>query len=575
MNTTIKLFHLIWLLGTLYNSLQAQEIVRLYPGKAPGSESWIHTEKQDTFPHNPKWERISNVVDPTLTVYKPKNPNGMAMVVCPGGAFHFLAMTHEGYDVATWLNRQGITAFILKYRLVPSDEQSIQQLGEDISNKNWEKLDALMAPYVKLAVEDGHIAIKHIRENAQKYGIHPQRIGMMGFSAGATLAASVAKTYAPESRPNFVAPIYAYVRGILGNTIPEDAPPMFLALSADDFIAEDNTTLYETWKNAGGSVEMHIYPDGGHGFGMEWRRKSSDTWRERLLEWLNYQFPTEEIGEFWKDIDYVGDDIIGHKLDIHLPFGIQKPIPTVIAIYGSAWFSNSSKGRIMQGDMGKILLKNGFAVVSINHRSSHDAIFPAQIQDVKAAIRFIRANAAKYGIDTSFIAITGSSSGGHLAALAGTSNGVKNNKVNNEVADIEGELGQFTKFNSNVHAVIDWYGPTNFLIMDECGSSFQHNGIKSPESTLIGGEIQKNKDKVALANPITYVTENNPPFLIFHGNKDPLVPHCQSEKLHEILEAKGIQSELVIIPGGKHGPGVKTDIYFEQMISFLKSLVNN
>ena len=115
----------------------------------------------------------------------------------------------------------------------------------------------------------------------------------------------------------------------------------------------------------------------------------------------------------WLDIDYVGDGVIGHRLDIHLPAVGQAPFPIVVAIYGSAWFSNSAKSTVFTEGLGQTLLNNGFAVVSINHRSSSDAKFPAQIQDVKAAIRFVRANATKFSMDNSFIGVTGWSSGGH------------------------------------------------------------------------------------------------------------------------------------------------------------------
>ena len=272
----------------------------------------------------------------------------------------------------------------------------------------------------------------------------------------------------------------------------------------------------------------------------------------------------------WLDIDYVGDGVIGHRLDIHLPAVGQAPFPIVVAIYGSAWFSNAAKGTVFNEGLGQTLLNNGFAVVSINHRSSSDAKFPAQIQDVKAAIRFVRANAAKFSMDSSFIGMTGWSSGGHLTALTGTTNTTQTHSIHGLEVDIEGKLGKYTETGSQVNAIVDWFGPTDFLIMDKCGSSFAHNDAKSPESSLVGGSIQENPDKCALANPISYVNAQNPPFLIFHGDKDPLVPHCQSEKLYEALQKNKVKSELIIIPGGGHGPGVMIEKYYEKMIAFFK-----
>ena len=278
-----------------------------------------------------------------------------------------------------------------------------------------------------------------------------------------------------------------------------------------------------------------------------------------------------QSSKYWLDIDYVGDRIMGHRLDIHLPQVGKDRYPVVICIYGSAWFSNSSKAATFQNGIGQHLLDNGFAVVSINHRSSHDGKFPVQIQDVKAAIRFVRANAASYSLDDSFIGITGWSSGGHLSTFAGVTNGVDTYAKDGMNIDIEGDLGSFTETSSKVDAVVDWFGPTDFLIMDECGSSFSHDEAKSPESSLIGGAIQENPVACGLANPVTYVKEDNPPFLIFHGDQDPLVPHCQSEKLFEAMQKAGTESKLVIVEGGKHGPGVMIEQYYQQMTDFFKS----
>lgn len=272
----------------------------------------------------------------------------------------------------------------------------------------------------------------------------------------------------------------------------------------------------------------------------------------------------------WIDVDYVGDGITGHKLDIHLPTAGKAPYPVVICIYGSAFFSNNSKAATFYDGFGQRLLKEGFAVVSINHRASTDSIFPAQINDVKAAIRFIRANADVFSLDASFIAITGWSSGGHLSAMAGTTNGITKQNINGIEVDIEGALGSFTSASSKVDAVVDWFGPTDFLVMDSCGSRMNHNDAKSPESVLIGGPIQDNKAKAKVADPTSYINKRTPPFLIFHGDKDPLVPHCQSELLYAKLQQQGIKSELVLIKGGEHGPGVMIEKYYDKMIAFLK-----
>lgn len=289
-----------------------------------------------------------------------------------------------------------------------------------------------------------------------------------------------------------------------------------------------------------------------------------------LLLFASYSGFCQSYSKSWKDINYAGDSMGYHNLDIYLPETEKPKYPAVVVIYGSAWLSNNLKGNVIES-IGKPLLNAGFAVIAPNHRSSSDAKFPAQINDIKAAVRFIRAKAADYKIDTSFISVTGFSSGGHLAALSGTSGKTRGFKVGKESADLEGNVGKYTTFSSSVDAVVDWFGPTDFLMMDSCGSSMAHNPANSPESSLVGGAIQENKDKVTLANPVTYVDKNDPPFLILHGDKDPLVPHCQSELLYRKLQKAGVKSKLVIVPGGKHGPGVFEEKYYKMMVDFLIS----
>ena len=183
----------------------------------------------------------------------------------------------------------------------------------------------------------------------------------------------------------------------------------------------------------------------------------------------------------WKDLNYAGEGKSYHTLDIYSPTSSNNKSPLILTIYGSAWKSNRSKAsKYIKKSLIKPLIDAGFAVASINHRSSTDALFPAQIHDVKAAIRFLRGNASEYKIDPSFVGVTGSSSGGHLAAMAGTTS---HNKL------MEGNIGSFLNYDSHVNAVVDWFGPTDFLLMDICGSKMVHDAVNSPESKLIGGAI--------------------------------------------------------------------------------------
>jgi len=269
----------------------------------------------------------------------------------------------------------------------------------------------------------------------------------------------------------------------------------------------------------------------------------------------------------WENINYADDTLVSHRLDIYLPKIDKAHYPAVMIVYGSAFFGDDKKQDAYKA-LGTPLLNSGFAVVTVNHRSSRNAIFPAQLQDLKAAVRFIKANGHKFQIDTAFIGITGYSSGGHLSAMMGTSGFVNLMTINSKTAHIEGQVGNYPSYSSSVNAVVDWFGPTNFQSMDSCGSEMVHDAPDSPESILIGGPIQDNDDLCALASPISYIDPNDPPFLILHGDADPLVPHCQSEMLFKGLQEAGVSSQIVIVPQAAHGPGLFTEKYFRMMTDF-------
>jgi acetyl esterase/lipase len=282
-------------------------------------------------------------------------------------------------------------------------------------------------------------------------------------------------------------------------------------------------------------------------------------------------FKMPENNATFKDVNYAGDDLEAHRLDIYLPETKQERYKVIVIIYGSAWFANNAK-QMAYMSIGKPLTDAGFAVVSINHRSSGDAKYPAQIHDVKAALRFIRANAAKYRLDTSFIGITGFSSGGHLASMAGVTNGMKKRTVGNTTIDIEGAVGGNTDYASTVDAVVDWFGPVDMAHMENCQTVKDE---KSPEAALIGGAPAKNPDMVALISPITYLSasssqnsKNYPRFLVFHGDADNVVPHCQGVNFSGALKKAGQLEAFVSVPGGQHGPVTFNEKTFKQMTDF-------
>ncbi len=234
-----------------------------------------------------------------------------------------------------------------------------------------------------------------------------------------------------------------------------------------------------------------------------------------------------------KNLEYVANGHKRQRLDLYLPPKAKKPTPVIIWIHGGGW-RNGSKDRCPAIRF----VNDRFAVASINYRLSQHAIFPAQIHDCKAAVRWLRANAKKYNLDSDKFGVWGSSAGGHLVALMGTSGDVK---------ELEGKGGN-QKYSSRVQAVVDWYGPTDLTKMGTW-----HNGPKSPEALLIGGPVQKNKDKAAKANPINYVTKDDPPFLIMHGTKDKVVIPNQSELLVAALKKAGVSVDYRPIEGAGHG----------------------
>lgn len=272
----------------------------------------------------------------------------------------------------------------------------------------------------------------------------------------------------------------------------------------------------------------------------------------------------QNSGRQWLDLNYANDDKEYHNLDIYLPNAEKPTYKAIIVIYGSAWFGNNLKKTAFK-ELGNQLLESGFAVIAINHRASSDAAYPAQINDVKAAIRFVRANAGKYKIDASFIGITGYSSGGHLASLAGTSNSVKEFTMGQKTVDIEGNVGTYTSVSSSVNAVVDWFGPIDMALMDECKKP---KGGNSPEAALIKGNPADNLDMIALLNPITFIDETDPQFIVIHGEADNVVPHCQGELFAKALKGKGLLTEFISVPEGQHGPVTFNESTFKKMTDF-------
>ena len=274
-----------------------------------------------------------------------------------------------------------------------------------------------------------------------------------------------------------------------------------------------------------------------------------------------------ETSQQWKDVDYVGDGKGYHTCDIYLPKQEKESYPVVIHIYGSAWFSNNGKGQADLGTIVKALLDAGYAVVCPNHRSSMDAKWPAQIHDIRAVIRFVRGEAKKYRFDPSFVATSGFSSGGHLASTAATTSGTKQTKVGTVDIDLEGSLGNYLNESSTVNAACDWSGPVDLTAMD-CGEHMTM-GANSPEDQLLGSKLSEEPDKYLSLSATNYIDRNDPPIIIFHGEKDNVVPCCQGKKFYELLRAAGVTTEATFVPEGGHGMGMYAEENLKKMVSFL------
>lgn len=245
-----------------------------------------------------------------------------------------------------------------------------------------------------------------------------------------------------------------------------------------------------------------------------------------------------------RDLRYVSFGGERQSLDLYLPPG-DTPKPLVIWIHGGAWRAGSKQNPMPL----RLIPDAGYAIASVNYRLSQQAKFSAQIEDCKAAVRWLRANAKQYRLDPDRFAAWGASAGGHLAALIGTSDG-------------KFDIGENLQHSSRVQAVIDYFGPTDFFQMDDHalpGAPWRHDAPDSPESQLLGGPLRENDLMAARANPIHYASKGDPPFLIVHGDKDPLVPLHQSQLLGEALRKADVDVTLYVVPGAGHGQGFERD----------------
>ena len=250
------------------------------------------------------------------------------------------------------------------------------------------------------------------------------------------------------------------------------------------------------------------------------------------------------------DVNYVGDGKTYHTLDIYIPKEAKESYPVVIHTYGSAWSMNNMKGSADLSTICAAYVKAGYAVVTPNHRSASDAKYPAQLHDIKAVVRFVRGNAAKYKFDTNFVAVSGFSSGGHLSSLTATTCGLKEGKSGSVTVDLVGNLGEFTSFSSCVDGAVLWSPPTDIYTMNPI-NNFMGSGTY--EGAFIGAEREGNKDKWMVASSPYYASDDDPPVIMFHGTSDNIVNIEQSQELYDSLKNHNVVTEFIKVSGGSHG----------------------
>lgn len=260
----------------------SQEIIEL-PDQNNSKLVW-NGDAREYFSTDWKTQVVTNVSTASMEVFLPDATvaNGTSVIVAPGGGLFALSIEKEGNQVAQWLNEKGITAFVLKYRLLPTGEDGVKEVMQE-----QDKIIEKVLPVLPLSIKDAKNAVTYVRQNAKRWNLDPEKIGFMGFSAGGSVTVGLTLQASEGNRPNFIVPVYPWMTVMGTYEIPEELPPMLVFCASDDplLLAPEATTLYSKWIDEGGRAGLHMYSKGGHGFGMEQQGLPSDSWILRFYEW--------------------------------------------------------------------------------------------------------------------------------------------------------------------------------------------------------------------------------------------------------------------------------------------------
>ena len=532
------------------NELDARPVISIWPAGTAGVDPSVAEEF-----HKQKSIYVKTIHNPTLTVFRPENPNGVAVVICPGGGYTFLSFENEGKRIAEKLNKSGITAFVLKYRL-PTTQ------GADFKHP--------------VPLSDALRAIQWIRGHATEYKLDPKRIGIMGFSAGGHLAASAGTLYSKysfgtdeiskvSSRPDFMClgyPVistqkefqHGCVRSPLkaGYTpaqlkemscelnVNAQTPPTFLMHAKNDkgVLPQNSIVMHEALKKQGVATELKLYEQGGHGFGLGRTGTDSTQWMGDFIDWLPHAraqqgrvWTPEEIGKgafsqrpdkalVYKTVDNKGE-ATELKLQVFLPKGHQASDsrPAAVFFHGGGWRGGTPDHMYPQC---RYLALRGMVAISVQYRTIN--VFgttPKEcVKDGKSAMRWVRTHAAELGIDPSRIVAGGGSAGGHIAAATA-------------LVEAFDEAGEDASVSCRPEALV-LFNP----VFDNGPQGFRNSLVREYWKAI---------------SPIDHIDANTPPTFVILGTKDKHIPVETAKRFERLMTEQGRRCDLHLYEGRKHG----------------------